>query len=81
MATKFHAAEESTLVLVEQVTDLSVGDVIQDPAFEGPRTIKRASRLAKGPQKGKFELHLVDANGDFGVADFASEENVAVVGH
>jgi hypothetical protein len=81
MTTKFHPAEETTLVLLKQVTDLSIGDVIQVPAFEGPRTIKRATKVTKGPQKGKLELQLVDANGEVEVADFGPEENVQVVGH
>jgi short subunit dehydrogenase-like uncharacterized protein len=81
MTAKFHPAEPTTLVVLKQVTDLSIGDVIQVPAFEGPRTIKRATKVAKGPQKGKFELQLMDANGEVDVADFGPEENVTVVGH
>ena len=81
MTVKFHPAEETTLVLLKQVTDLSIGDVILAPGFEGPRTIRRAAKVNKGPQKGKFELHLADANGQVDIADFAPEENVQVVGH
>jgi hypothetical protein len=81
MATKFHPVEESTLVLVKQDTDLSIGDVIQAPGFDGPRTIRRATKVSKGPQKGKFELHLADGNGQVDIADFGAEENVQVIGH
>jgi hypothetical protein len=81
MTQKATAAEGATPVLTKQVTDLSIGDVIQAPGFEGPRTIRRATKVNKGPQKGKFELHLVDANGEVDVADFGPDENVAVVGH
>jgi short subunit dehydrogenase-like uncharacterized protein len=55
--------------------------VIQAPGFDGLRTVRRAAKVSKGPQKGKFELHLVDANGEVGIADFAPDENVTVVGH
>jgi hypothetical protein len=81
MATKFHPAEESTLVLVKQVTDLAIGDVIQAPGFDGPRTVRRATKVNKGPQKGKLELHLADENGQVDIADFGAEENVQAVGH
>jgi hypothetical protein len=81
MTQKVTAAEGTTLVLTKQVTDLSIGDVINAPGFDGPRTIRRAAKVNKGPQKGKFELHLVDANGEVDVADFGPEENVTVVGH
>jgi hypothetical protein len=81
MTQKTTAAEGTTPVLTKQVTDLSIGDMIQAPGFDGPRTIRRAAKVNKGPQKGKFELHLVDANGEVDIADFAPEENVQVVGH
>jgi hypothetical protein len=81
MAQKATAAEGTTPVLNKQVTDLSIGDVIQAPGFDGPRTIKRATKVTKGPQKGKLELHLADGNGQVDIADFAPEENVTVVGH
>jgi hypothetical protein len=81
MTQKATAAEGTTPVLTKQVTDLSIGDVIQASGFDGPRTIRRAAKVNKGPQKGKFELHLVDANGEVDIADFGAEENVQVVGH
>src|SRR5271169_2546514 len=81
MTQKATAADGTTPVLTKQVTDLSIGDVIQAPGFDGPRTIRRATKVTKGPQKGKLELHMVDANGQVDVADFAPEENVQVVGH
>jgi hypothetical protein len=81
MTAKFHPAEGTTLVMLKQVTDLSIGDVIHAPGFEGPRTIRSATKVNKGPQKGKFELQLVDANGEVEVVDFGPEENVQVVGH
>jgi short subunit dehydrogenase-like uncharacterized protein len=81
MTQKATAAEGATQVLTKQVTDLSIGDVIQAPGFDGPRTIRSATKVNKGPQKGKFELHLVDANGEVDIADFAPEENVTMVGH
>jgi short subunit dehydrogenase-like uncharacterized protein len=81
MTQKATAAEGTTQVLTKQVTDLSIGDVINAPGFDGPRTIRRAAKVAKGPQKGKFELHLVDANGEVDIADFGPDENVTVVGH
>jgi hypothetical protein len=81
MTQKATAAEGTTPALTKQVTDLSIGDVIQAPGFDSPRTIRRATKVNKGPQKGKFELHLVDANGEVDIADFGAEENVQVVGH
>jgi hypothetical protein len=81
MTQKATAAEATTPVLTKQVTDLSIGDVIKPPGFDGPRTIRRATKVNKGPQKGKFELHLVDANGGVDIADFGPEENVTMVGH
>jgi hypothetical protein len=80
MTQKTTAAEGTTPVLTK-VTDLSIGDVIQAPGFDGPRTVRRATKVNKGPQKGKFELHLVDVNGQVDIADFGAEENVTVVGH
>jgi short subunit dehydrogenase-like uncharacterized protein len=81
MTQKATAAEGTTPVLTKRVTDLSIGDVIQVPAFEGRRTLRRATKVNKGPQKGKFELQLVDASGEVEVADFDPQENVSVVGH
>jgi hypothetical protein len=81
MTTKTTAAEGTTPVLTKQVTDLSIGDVLHAPGFDGPRTIRRATKVNKGPQKGKFELHLADENGEVDVADFGPEENIQVVGH
>jgi hypothetical protein len=81
MTQKATAAEGTTPVLTKQVTDLSIGDVIQAPGFDGPRTIRRATKVNKGPQKGKLELHLADANGQVDIADFGPDENVTVVGH
>jgi short subunit dehydrogenase-like uncharacterized protein len=81
MTQKATPAEGTTPVLTKQVTDLSIGDVIQATGFDGPRTVRRATKVTKGPLKGKFELHLVDANGEVDVADFGAEENVQVVGH
>jgi hypothetical protein len=81
MTQKATAAEGTTPVLTKQVTDLSVGDMILPPGFDGPRTIRRATKVTKGPQKGKFELNLTEANGQVDIADFAPKENVTVVGH
>ena len=81
MTQKATAAEGTTPVVTKHVTDLSIGDVINAPGFEGPRTIRRAAKVNKGPQKGKFELHLADENGQVDIADFGSDENVTVVGH
>jgi hypothetical protein len=81
MTQKATAAEGTTPVMTKQVTDLSIGDVIQAPGFDGPRTVRRATKVAKGPQKGKLELHLADENGQVDIADFGPEENVTVVGH
>jgi hypothetical protein len=81
MTQKATVAEGTTPVLTKQVTHLSIGDVIHAPGFDGPRTIRRATRVTKGPQKGKLELHLADENGQVDIADFVPEENVTVVGH
>jgi hypothetical protein len=81
MTQKATAAEGTTPVLTKQVTNLSIGDVIQAQGFDGPRTIRRATKVTKGTQKGKLELHLVDSNGEVDIADFAPEEHVTVVGH
>jgi hypothetical protein len=81
MTQKATAAEGTTPVLTKKVTDLSIGDLIQAPGFDGPRTIRRATKVNKGPQKGKFELHLAGANGEVDIADFGPDENVTVVGH
>jgi hypothetical protein len=81
MTQKATAAEGTTPVLTKQVTDMCIGDVIQAPGFDGPRTLRRATKVNKGPQKGKFELHLADENGAVDIADFGPDENVTMVGH
>ena len=80
MTQKATVAEGTTPVM-KQVTDLSIGDAINAPGFERARTIRRATKVNKGPQKGKVELHLADENGQVDIADFAPDENVQVVGH
>jgi hypothetical protein len=52
--TQNATAAEGATPVPKQVTDLSIGDVINAPGFDGPRTIRRAAKVNKGPQKGKF---------------------------
>jgi hypothetical protein len=71
-------ASEGTQVLTKQVADLSFVDVIHAPGFDSPRTIRRTTKVNKGPQKGKFELHLADENGQVDVADCHDHHEIVI---
>ena len=63
-----------------KITDLSLGDIVLIPGFDGPRTICDATKVADGSDAGKFEVALRDEAGEVEHARFAPDEEVQVVG-
>ncbi|HLN32865.1 MAG TPA: hypothetical protein VK395_34360 [Gemmataceae bacterium] len=48
----------------QRITDLSLGDIVQIPGFDGPRTICNATKVGDGADAGKFEVALRDETGE-----------------
>ena len=63
-----------------KITDLSLGDIVLIPGFDGPRTICDATKVGDGADAGKFELALRDEAGEVEHARFGPDEEVQVVG-
>ncbi|HLN28710.1 MAG TPA: winged helix-turn-helix domain-containing protein [Gemmataceae bacterium] len=63
-----------------KITDLSLGDIVLIPGFDGPRTICDATKVGDGADAGKFEVALRDEAGEVEHARFAPDEEVQVVG-
>ena len=63
-----------------KITDLSLGDIVLIPGFDGPRTICDATKVGEGADAGKFEVALRDETGEVEHARFGSDEDVQVVG-
>jgi len=63
-----------------KITDLSLGDIVLIPGFDGPRTICNATKVGDGADAGKFEVALRDEAGEVEHARFAPDEEVQVVG-
>jgi len=76
---KITEAEKATGTL-SKITDLSLGDIILIPGFDGPRTICNATKVGDGADAGKFEVALRDEGGEVEHARFAPDEEVQVIG-
>jgi len=63
-----------------KITDLSLGDIVLIPGFDGPRTICNATKVGDGADAGKFEVALRDEAGAVEHARFGPDEEVQVVG-
>jgi len=63
-----------------KITDLSLGDIVLIPGFDGPRTICDATKVGDGADAGKFEVALRNEAGEVEHARFAPHEEVQVVG-
>ncbi|HLN29934.1 MAG TPA: winged helix-turn-helix domain-containing protein [Gemmataceae bacterium] len=72
-------AEKSTGT-PRKITELSLGDIVLIPGFEGPRTICDATKVGEGADAGKFEVALRDDSGEVEHARFAPDEEVQVIG-
>ena len=51
-----------------KVNDLSIGDIVVIPGFDGPRTICDAARVKDGADAGKFDVSLRDEAGEIETA-------------
>jgi len=63
-----------------KITDLSLGDILLIPGFDGPRTICDATKVGDGADAGKFEVGLRNETGEVEHARFGPDEEVQVVG-
>jgi len=72
-------AEKATGTL-RKITDLSLGDIVLIPGFDGPRIICTATKAGDGADTGKFEVALRDETGEVEHARFGPDEEVQVVG-
>ena len=64
----------------KKVADLSVGEIVLIPGFDGPRTIRGAAKVTDGADAGKLDVALRDEAGDVEHARFGPDEEVQVVG-
>ena len=71
---------EKTTGTSRKITDLSLGDIVLIPGFDGPRTICNATKVGDGADAGKFEVALRDETGEVEHARFGPEEEVQMVG-
>src|SRR5258707_14025896 len=65
---------------VKKVADLSIGDIVLIPGFDGPRTIRGAAKVTDGADAGKLDVALRDEAGEVEHARFGPDEEVQVVG-
>jgi len=72
-------AEKATGTL-RKITDLSLGDIVLIPGFDGPRIICTATKAGDGADTGKFEVALRDETGEVEHARFGPDEEVQVIG-
>ena len=63
-----------------KINDLSIGDIVAIPGFDGPPTICDAARVKDGADAGKFDVSLRNEAGEIETARFAADEEVQVVG-
>jgi len=63
-----------------KITDLSLGDIVLIPGFDGPRTICNATKVGDGADAGKFEIALRDETGEVEHARLGPDEAVQIVG-
>jgi len=71
---------EQTPGTPRKITDLSLGDIVLIPGFDGPRTICNATKVGDGADAGKFEVGLRDEAGEIEHVRFCPDEEVQVVG-
>jgi hypothetical protein len=64
----------------KRVADLSVGDIVVIPGFDGPRTIRGAAKVTDGADVGKPDVALRDEAGEVEHVRFGPDEEVQVVG-
>jgi len=63
-----------------KITDLSLGDIVLIPGFDGGRTICNATKVGDGADAGKFEVALRDEADEIEHARFGPDEEVQLVG-
>jgi len=64
----------------KKVADLSIGDIVLIPGFDGSRTIRGAAKVTDGADLGKLDVALRDEAGEVEHARFGPDEEVQVVG-
>jgi hypothetical protein len=64
----------------KKIADLSIGDIVVIPGFDGPRTIRGAAKVTDGADAGKLDVALRDEAGEVEHARFGPDEEVQVVG-
>jgi hypothetical protein len=64
----------------KKVADLSIGDIVLIPGFDGPRSIRGAAKVTDGADAGKLDVALRDDAGEVEHARFGPDEEVQVVG-
>jgi hypothetical protein len=72
--------EPKTTGAPKKVADLSIGDIVLIPGFDGPRTIRGAAKVTDGADAGKLDVALRDDAGQLEHARFGPDEEVQVVG-
>jgi len=77
---KNSAEEPQATGTPKKVADLSIGDIVLVPGFDGPRTIRGAARVTDGADAGKLDVALRDETGLVEHARFGPDEEVQVVG-
>jgi hypothetical protein len=78
--TKNQAEEPQATGPAKKVADLSIGDIVLIPGFDGPRTIRGAAKVTDGADVGKLDVALRDEAGEVEHARFGPDEQVQVVG-
>src|SRR5262249_23638026 len=64
----------------KKVADLSVGDIVLIPGFDGPRAIRGAAKVTDGADAGKLDVAMRNEAGEVEHARFGPDEEVQVVG-
>jgi hypothetical protein len=77
---KTAAEEPQATGTPKKVADLSIGDIVLIPGFDGPRTIRGAAKVTDGADVGKLDVALRDEAGEVEHARFGPDEQVQVEG-
>jgi hypothetical protein len=77
---KTTAEEPKATGTPKKIADLSIGDIVVIPGFDGPRTIRGAAKVTAGADTGKLDVALWDEAGEVEHARFGPDEEVQVVG-
>ena len=77
---KTTAEEPQAAGTPKKIADLSIGDIVAIPGFDGPRTIRGAAKVTDGADTGKLDVALRDEAGEVEHARFGPDEEVQVVG-